>query len=293
VSGVKPDISILGAGRVGTSLGRALAASGHRIRGLACRRIASARESRRIIGQGRPLANLAQAAASGRIVILSLPADRLAAAALLLARAKVDWSGRIALHTSGLLPAEVLAPLRTAGAAVASFHPAQSFPEKGTPPARFRSISFGLDGDPAALAAARGLVRELGGYALIIPPEARPLYHAACTMAANYPVVLWQVAAELLERAGVEGPKAVRLIVPLAEGTLRNVKKLDPLEALTGPIARGDLAAVKAHLAAVARFSPAHLRLYRSIGLAALGAAARRGIDPGRLKALKRLLGGK
>jgi predicted short-subunit dehydrogenase-like oxidoreductase (DUF2520 family) len=289
---VRADISILGAGRLGTSLGRALAAKGHRIRGIACRRIASARESRRIIGAGRPFTNLAQAAARGRIVILSFPDDRLAAAAVRLARAKVDWGGRIVLHTSGLLAAEALAPLRSAGAAVASFHPAQSFPAKRTPPARFRGISFGLDGDRLAVAAARALVRELGGHPLIIPAEARPLYHAACAMASNYPVVLWQAAAKLLEQAGVGGRKATRLIVPLVEGTLRNVKKLDPGEALTGPIVRGDLATVRAHLTAIARFSPAHLRLYREIGLAALRIAARRGMAAGRLRALRRLLRG-
>jgi predicted short-subunit dehydrogenase-like oxidoreductase (DUF2520 family) len=287
------DISIVGAGRVGTSLGRALAARGHHIRALVCRRLASAKESRAIIGQGRPLTDAAKAAARGEILILSLPDDRISAMAARLARAKVDWGRKTVLHTSGFLSAEVLAPLRKMGAAVASFHPAQSFPDKRTPPSSFRGISFGLEGDPKALSLARKLVRSLGGHSLAVSAETKPLYHAACIVASNYAVILWQTAGEWLRRAGIAEPDAVRLIVPLAEGTLRNVKKLDPKAALTGPIVRGDFVTVEAHLKALARFSPRHSRIYREIGLEALETAGKRGLSARKIRTLRKLLEGR
>ena len=287
------DISIIGAGRLGTSLGRALAARGHRIRALACRSLRSARESRRIVGQGRPVTDLAAAAAAGRIVILCLPDEKIRAAAARLARSGVEWSGKTVLHTSGLLPAEELRPLRKCGAAAGSFHPAQSFPEKGMPPSRFRGISFGLEGDRTALDVAARLVRDLGGRVLIISEAAKPLYHAACILASNYPVVLWQAAAGLLVRAGITGREAVRLIVPLAEGTLRSVKKLDPEVALTGPIVRGDAGTVRAHLEALRRSAPEYLRLYRENGLAALKIAGKRGLADGKTRTIRALLEGR
>lgn len=284
------DISIIGAGRLGTSLGRALAARGYRLRAVACRRLASALESRAIIGQGRALTDAAEAAARGEIIILALPDGRIAAAAARLARAPIDWTRRTVLHTSGRLTAAALEPLRARGAAVASFHPAQAFPDKRTPPSRFRGITFGVEGDPKGLALARRLSRSLGGHALEISADTKPLYHAACILASNHAVLLWQTAAEWLNRAGVAAPEAGRLIGRLAEGTLLNVKKLDPEAALTGPIVRGDMETVEAHLQALARFSPRHVRLYRELGLAALGIAKKRGLSARKLKALRELM---
>jgi predicted short-subunit dehydrogenase-like oxidoreductase (DUF2520 family) len=286
------DISILGAGRLGTSLGRALAVKGHRIAALASRRLASARESRRIVGQGKPLTGLAEAAALGRIIIVSLPDDLLARTAVKLARSRVDWHGKIVLHTSGLLSSEVLKPLRNCGASVGSFHPAQSFAAKSTPPSRFRGAWFALEGDAAAFTAARALVRELGGRSVAVAAGRKRLYHTACAAASNYPVVLWQTAVELLEQAGLPAAAAQRLVVTLAKGTLRNVKKFDPARALTGPIVRGDIATVRGHLAALGRTSPRHLRVYREMGLAALEVAAGRDLAAGKIRALRRLLGG-
>ncbi len=111
-------------------------------------------------------------------------------------------------------------------------------------------------------------------------------------MASNYPVILWQAAAELLERAGITGRGAKRVIAPLAEGTLPSVKELDPEKALTGPIVRGDTGTVKAHLEALGRLAPEHLRIYREVGLAALETARKRGLAAGRIRAIRALLEG-
>ena len=286
------DIGIIGAGRLGTTLGRALAAKGHRIRALADRSLESAKEGRRLVGQGRPVTDIAAAAAAGRVVILCLPDEEIRAAVGRLARSGVDWRRKTVLHTSGALPAEVLGPLRKKGAAVGSIHPAQSFPEKGMPPSRFRGISFGLEGDQAALDVGGRFVRDLGGHALVLSAADKPLYHAACTMASNYPVVLWQAAAGLLERAGITGRGARRVIAPLAEGTLLGVKKLDPERALTGPVVRGDMGTIKVHLEALGRLAPEHLRIYREVGLAALVTARKRGLAAGRIRAIRALLEG-
>ena len=82
------------------------------------------------------------------------------------------------------------------------------------------------------------------------------------------------------------------MIVPLAEGTLLGVKKLDPERALTGPIVRGDLGTVKAHLQALGRLAPEHLGIYREVGLAALVTARKRGLAAGRVRAMRALLEG-
>jgi predicted short-subunit dehydrogenase-like oxidoreductase (DUF2520 family) len=286
------NIAIIGAGRLGTTLGRALAEKGHKITALTCLRKASAEESRAIIGQGRALTDNAAAARTARVIFLCLPDEAIGGVAARLARSRAGWSGKTVFHTSGLLPARVLEPLRKRGASTASFHPAQSFPRKTTPPGHFRGISFGLEGDRNALALARTFIRRLGGRALVIPEGAKPLYHAAFGFASNFLVVLLDAATRLLEEAHIPEDKAARMLFPLLQGTLHNVKELDTAAALSGPLVRGDVASVRAHLKALERW-PRYADIYRKLSLVGLEMAKKRGLKPRKLGALKNLLAGK
>jgi predicted short-subunit dehydrogenase-like oxidoreductase (DUF2520 family) len=286
------DIVLIGAGRLGTSLGRALAGKGHRIRALTCRRKESAAESRAIIGQGRALTDNGAAARLGTIIFLCLPDEELPRAVARLARRPVDWKGKTVFHTSGLLPARVLEPLRKKGALVASLHPGQAFPTKRTRPSYFRGVTFGLEGDRKAIALAKGLVRRLGGRAVLIREEAKPLYHAAFSFAGNFTVVLLDAAVELLSRAGIPRARAVRMLMPILQGNLRSVKKLDTTKALTGPLVRGDAASVEAHLEALGRL-PQYSKIYRGLSLSGLEMARRRGLAAKKIRALRNRLEGK
>jgi predicted short-subunit dehydrogenase-like oxidoreductase (DUF2520 family) len=284
------EITIIGAGRLGTALGRALAKKGHVIKALTCLSLSSARESRRIIGQGRIFRDNASAAAQGQIVFLCLPDSEIQKVAAQLARAKIDWTRKIVFHSSGLLPDEALLPLKEKGALTASFHPAQSFARKNTPPGHFKGIYFGLEGERRAMAQAKKIVRQLGGSPLILRRGQKAYYHAACSMTSNFLVILLDAAARLLREAGMEEKKAVKVLFPLAEGTLHNVKKFDISGSLTGPILRGDPASVRTHLAALRRF-PGYAEAYKKLGLLAVDAARKSGVPTQKIRALKNLLG--
>ncbi len=286
------DIVIIGAGRLGTSLGRALAAKGHVIKAITCRSAASARESRRIIGQGISSTDNRAAASRADIIFLCLPDEEIPKAAAELSRLRIEWPQKIVFHTSGLLPAEALASLRKKGASVASFHPVQSIARKTTSPSHFQGVYFGLEGDSRACRLGRAIARGLGGHAFLLAPEAKPAYHAACAMVSNFLVVFLGAAAGLLGLAGIEEKKACRLLFPLAKGTLRNVKKFDVTSALTGPVSRGDRASVEAHLKALGRI-PAYARAYKAFSLLALEQAKAKGLPPSKVKALRSLLEGK
>jgi predicted short-subunit dehydrogenase-like oxidoreductase (DUF2520 family) len=284
------DIIIIGAGRLGTSLGRALAAKGHAIKAVTCRRAASAQESRRIIGQGTSSTDNSAAARRGDIIFLCLPDEEILGTAAGLSRSRIRWRRKIVFHTSGLLSAAALKPLQDKGAATASFHPVQSFARKGTSLSHFQGVYFGLEGDRKACRLGRAIARELGGRSLLL--SGKPAYHAACVVASNFLVVLLDAAARLLGQAGIKENKASRLLFPLVEGTLRNVKKFNMFASLTGPVARGDRASVKAHLKAL-RCLPGYANAYKALSLLALEQAKGRGLSPYKLKALRNLLEGK
>jgi predicted short-subunit dehydrogenase-like oxidoreductase (DUF2520 family) len=284
------NVAIIGGGRLGTCLGRALAAHGYPVAAVSCRTLRSARESVRLIGQGAAMTDNARAAARGRLVFLCLPDDVIAGVARRVAAAERDWTGRVVFHTSGLQPASVLAPFRARGAVVGSFHPAQSFPAKDASLSLFRGITFALEGDPEIRTTGGRIVRRLGGQVLWLTAGDKPLYHAACSLASNGLAVLLDTAFDLLASLGLDRPAAGEVLLPLSQGTLQNVKKTDPRRALTGPVLRGDAGTVERHLESLRRH-PGALEVYRTLAGQALRAARERGLAAARLKALRRSLG--
>jgi predicted short-subunit dehydrogenase-like oxidoreductase (DUF2520 family) len=133
------------------------------------------------------------------------------------------------------------------------------------------------------------LARRLGGVALHLAAEDKPLYHAACSLTSNGGAALLGAALGLLSGLGLEGDAAARILLPLAEGTLRNVKEIGAAAAQTGPVVRGDADSVRGHLAAL-KDNPRVLELYRVLAGFALRTAKARGGDARRLRAVKRAL---
>ena len=113
----------------------------------------------------------------------------------------------------------------------------------------------------------RQMVKDLGGILLEITAQKKALYHAAAVAASNYLVTLIHLALELNEAAGLPGHISFKALLPLIRGTLSNIGAKGIPGALTGPIARGDVATVSAHLQAIEKDAPELLLLYRSLGL--------------------------
>lgn len=285
------NISIIGAGRVGACLGYALRKKGYRIKAFSCKTLSSARESRKIISEGKPLTDNREVASKGEIVFLCVPDEEIERTAKELARTDIDWSKKAVFHCSGLLPSQILSPLKRKGALTASFHPVQSFPAKRAEAKQFKGIYFGLEGCPEALSLAKTIVGKLGGRALILQPSEKPLYHAACSMASNFLVVLLDQATSLLAHVGFE-EESLKILFPLVKGTLHNVKKFNIGSSLTGPLVRGDSKSLGIHLESLRRF-PLHREIYSALAKQALEIARKdKKLTSQKIRALKKLLEG-
>jgi len=263
------DVAIIGAGKVGTALGQALSKTGYRIIALTCSRISSARKSQKIIGQGTAYKNSTQAAREADIVILSVPDGMIRSVSEDLSGSDFQWDGKYVFHCSGLLPSHILDPLKNRGAWTASFHPVQSFSQKDPSEKSMNGIFFGIEGGKKALALARDMAKKLGAKHITISPEDKPLYHASCCLVSNYFVALMDSAAAVMETIGIAPPKTKEIFYPLLQGTLQNVKKFGIPQALTGPVIRGDVETVEAHIRAL-KSQPVHSRVYRTMARQAL-----------------------
>ena len=277
---------ILGAGRLGCSLGLALKAAGYPLAAITCAHRFSAEQSSRILDLPSFYLQPEEAVCQGNFIFICVPDSQIRALVKKLSRVEVDWSRRFVYQTSGLLGSSVLQPLKKLGARVASFHPIQSFSRKKTPLAHWKNIFITLEGDEEAIVAAREIIRRIGARPIKIDSGNKALYHAACSLASNSLVSLISLASDLLERAGLEKSLAFEALKPLVNGTWKNLKQSGPAEALTGPIVRGDLMTVREHLKALKAF-PLAREIYQRLGLLALGLAEKRGLRISQVRALR------
>ena len=264
----KPEVSIIGAGRLGTTLAVALSGKGYSIRSVVARRTSSARKAAGFLdGETQALAvKQLDLLRPARLFLIATPDDQIPRVAAQLARREVERSPKpTALHTSGALSAAALAPLRDKGWSTGSMHPLISVSDTVQGVAALRGAFWSVEGDKAALRSAKAIVRDLGGKSFSIRSEDKPLYHAAAVMSAGNVVALFDVALEMLVQCGLSRKTARNVLVPLIASAVRNLESKDPADALTGTFARGDLETVKLHLGALKRNKEA-LELYRLLG---------------------------
>jgi predicted short-subunit dehydrogenase-like oxidoreductase (DUF2520 family) len=185
-------------------------------------------------------------------VLLAVPDGAIAPVATEIARLGVPGPGSVALHLSGALPADALAVLAECGYAVGSLHPLQTVADPSRGAERLQNAFFTFEGGGQARDAAADIVRAAGGRMLEVHAADKARYHAACVFASNYVVACGAVATRLLANAaGIGEAEAARALRPLWGGAISNLDQLGPAEALTGPVRRGDLDTIRAHLAAL------------------------------------------
>jgi predicted short-subunit dehydrogenase-like oxidoreductase (DUF2520 family) len=123
-----------------------------------------------------------------------------------------------------------------------------------------------------------------------IDPARKALYHAAAVAASNYLVAVEDLAARLARAAGIPPRDALRALLPLVRGTVRNLERVGLPAALTGPVARGDAATLRAHRRALRAVDPALDAAYAALGRLALRVAREAGLDPRRARETARAL---
>ncbi|MFF1561384.1 Rossmann-like and DUF2520 domain-containing protein [Streptomyces sp. NPDC058279] len=270
-------VGVVGAGRVGPALARALQQAGHRPVAVSGVSDASRRRAARMLPDV-PLVPAGQVLEHADLVLLTVPDDALPALVEGLAETGAIRPGQLLVHTSGRYGTAVLDPARRAGALPLALHPVMTFTGTEVDVQRLAGCSFGVTAPDELRLAAEALVIEMGGEPEWIAEEDRPLYHAALALGANHLVTLVAQAMELLGKAGVEHPD--RMLGPLLGAALDNALRSGD-SALTGPVARGDAGTVAAHVAELRRHAPAAVPGY----LAMARTTADRALAHGLLKA--------
>ena len=268
-----PRIGFVGAGRAGTALGVAFRRAGWPVTAVASR---DPGRRDRFVGLVPGAHGFAEAPAvldEVDVVFLTVPDDAIAGVASQLRL----YSGQAIVHTSGVLPASVLAPAMAAGTEAGSFHPLVAFADLDAALAALPGAAVAIEGDEPLMPLLEDLAGALGARAIRVTAAGKPLHHAAAVLAAGGLVALLDAIAQLGAAAGLGEEEALRTYGGLARQGLDNAARLGIGAALTGPVVRGDLGTVRAHLDALHRLAPDVLPVYLALGRRAVAVAVARG----------------
>ena len=262
-------VGVIGAGRVGAVLAAALRRAGHEI-------VATAGESDASRGRiaallpGVRVAKPTDVARASELLLLTVPDDMLANVVTVLSHSGAIHEGQVVVHTSGRHGLAVLEPARAVGARTIAMHPAMTFTGTDVDLPRLAGCVFGITAEPGDRELAEALVADLGGRPMWVPEDRRTMYHAGLAHGANHLVTLVSEAMEILSAAGAEDPAAT--LRPLLTAALDNALEHGDA-ALTGPIVRGDVETVRAHVADLAANAPQTLSSYVAMARATLDRA--------------------
>lgn len=278
----KPVLGLIGAGKVGQVLMRLLYKADYRIGAIYSRTPPTA-----LAGQVQAIiaSDPRDVAAHTDLVVIAVPDDVIAGVVARVSGVVLDGKGVV--HTSGAHGADQLSVLAENGAMTGSLHPAYPFASVEKALTELPGSTFAIEAENNLLAVWLGdIVRALNGSILSIPPGSKALYHAAMTIASNYTVTLYALAQQLLLTLSDEHEAVDGALNTLTAATMANLRTQGIPDALTGPLVRGDVSTVAAHLAALEQYDQHAADLYRQLARQTLPIVRARGVTTDELENL-------
>lgn len=248
---------IIGPGRAGMALALAASSAGHEITAVVGRDTDHAAPAAEAVGAAA--LGLGDTLPEADLAIIAVRDTSVAEVSEALAATTTSFTW--AVHVSGALPVDALAPLSDVDVGVGSFHPLQTLPTAELGAARIAGAGVAITASGPLAQLLEDLAHSLGARPFALTDDVKPLYHAAAAAASNFPIVTMAMASDLFKAAGI-GFDVAR---PLVEAIVANAFEMGPRAALTGPVARGDVATVEAQLAAVTEATPEWLPAFRNL----------------------------
>lgn len=280
-------IGFIGAGRLGQTLACALLQAGLNVVAASSRDPGRREELQRRC-PGLTATPDAQAVVDGcDFIFLSVGDDAIAPVC-----AALQWRpGQSLVHCSGATEVAALDPARRAGTLTGGFHPLQTFSVPEAALASLPGCTVGIEAEGSLREQLLALARAIGCVPFLLPPGARPLYHASAHYVGPFLVALLREAADLWQHIGADEAQALQALLPLLNGTVAAARSAGLARGMAGCIARGDLGTLQRHLQALDAFDPAAGSLYRELSRRNVPLALQRGsLSPERALQVQALL---
>jgi predicted short-subunit dehydrogenase-like oxidoreductase (DUF2520 family) len=276
-------IGIIGAGTVGSALAIRLAEKGYKVVAVSSRTRTSAEKLAQAIEGCQAVANNQMVADIADFVFITTPDAVIPKVA-----SELQWhEGQSVVHCSGADSTETLQPARQMGATTGVFHPLQTLASVKQAIDNIPGSTFAIEAEEPLLSTIKEMAAALNCRWIELKASDKVVYHAAAVIASNYLVTLVKLADDLWETFGIPREQATQALLPLLKG----IENVGIPQALTGPIARGDIETVKKHLTALQKEAPDALSTYCELGLQTIPVAQAKGkIDEEKAAELRAVL---
>ncbi len=246
---MKEQIHFIGAGKLGTTLARAMYESGWTIPFFWIKNnfIPVGAEAFLPKTNFRKLFN-SEELKSANVIILTVSDDQIRSVAEYLNSLVMDWSDKIVLHTSGSLNVEELVSLKNKAAVVGSIHPMQTFDKLFLSSQVFKDIYLAVEGDDHLVKFAGKLASKLKSNIIKIKSNQKIICHAAAVSASNFFTGLLNYSENLFKQLNIDEATARKIIIPIVKSAIHNFEKSNSKSSLTGPLSRGDVNVVAKQL---------------------------------------------
>lgn len=247
-------------------------------------------DARKFIGAGRVAQDFHDLRATD-VWLIATPDDLIADSCSQLANTGILQEGNLVFHTSGAHTSGNLGSAWASRAMTASLHPIKSFVDAKSATKTFEGTYCTFEGSDDAREILQPAIDQIGGKFLSIKAADKPLYHAGTSILCNYICTLVDFGLTALDKSGVKKQEAIRAVEPILRETMENVLQMGGIDALTGPIARGDVETVRKQSAAVQKMLPDHKHVFDSLGLLTSDISALKGVATSeRLEDIRQIL---
>ena len=256
-------LAFVGAGKVGSSIGKYLAKSGKTIIGYYSKTIESANQVATFVGT-KVYTDLKELVYACDVLFIAVNDDEIKNVwNEIIAFDKEKMSNKIICHFSGSLSSEIFSDRKKINAYACSIHPMFAFSDKFTCYKQLNNVCFTLEGDLKAQKVLTSIFEKTQNVINIIPYQKKEKYHAAASLVSNHMIALYQMSIDMLIECGFDENNARELVKPLVIGNISKLLQTDSKQALTGPIERNDIETVKKHLSVM---SSNEKKVYMELG---------------------------
>ena len=268
----KSVITIIGAGRVGTSLALRLTGKKFEVKYVIEKSRKNSGNLKKLFDKIILLKELSlDVMSESDVIIICTKDDDIRSIVSLLCKFKVDYSKKIIFHTSGSESSLVFKSLNIPGKNTGSFHPVQTFNEISRDSGKyFKNIFIAAEGGSEFLRYAENLCKVTEAKLITITPREKEMYHLICVYLSNYLISYFKSISEIGKQIGIPENKFLDIFSPLIDTTFKNLKEKGFGKSLTGPIERGDVTTILKHKKCLLGLDKRYSELYKLLGLEAL-----------------------
>lgn len=258
------NISFIGAGKVGTSLGIYLKKNNFNVLGYYSRSFSSSEKASNLTNS--IAFKTLKATLKADIIFITVNDDSIKEVAMNISRLNINLENKIFVHMSGALSSCEIGVLKRETTDVVSLHPIQAFADVSNSVEQLQNTTFSIEGGDKAIQKIKNILDKCSNPYFILEENQKSLYHASACVVSNYLVTLLDYGFSILKHIGIPEELAINSFFPLIEANINNIKKSGTEKSLTGPIARGDLDTIKKHLEAFKENDFNNTHLYKVMG---------------------------